>query len=175
MGDRDPVSWETKVAALGSPASEIEEYVEEMGDDVQGRDPYDAVKAIHDALSEDFAEADRTVPGLGEVFVTAYLLEREGIIAPDSNGLESEYRSLVGRRAPRRTVLEARTDALVDRCPGRRPSPTGIVLALRGRYPADGAELHGRIDGTNTGVSGREERMSVTVGTSYCSVRTRVR
>lgn len=98
MGDRDPVSWETKVAALGSPASEIEEYVEEMRGDLQGRDPYDAVKAIHDALSEDFAEADRTVPGLGEVFVTAYLLEREGIIAPDSDGLESEYRSLVERR-----------------------------------------------------------------------------
>jgi len=118
------------------------------------RDPYDAVKAIHDALSEDFAEADRTVPGLGEVFVTAYLLERKGIIAPDNNGLESEYRSLVERR---------QDGERLDELFWKRERTLWWIA------------VHGRIDGTNTGVSGREERMSVTVGTSYCSVRTRVR
>lgn len=90
MGDFDPVSWETREAALGPPAPEVEEYVEMMERDVREKDPYDAVKTIHDALSEDYGEADRTVPGLGEIFITAYLLEKKEIITPSSSTSERE-------------------------------------------------------------------------------------
>jgi hypothetical protein len=98
MDDFDPVSWQTREAALGSPAPEIEEYVETMEEDVREKGPYDAVKTIHDALSEDFGEAGRTVAGLGEVFITAYLLEKKGVVTPDSSNTEHSYRSLVERR-----------------------------------------------------------------------------
>lgn len=96
MGAFDPVPWETVEAAIGPPASEVTEHVDRMGDEVYEKDPYDAVKTIHDALYED--DVDRTVPSLGEPFVTAYLLEKRGIIAPGSDETETEYRSLVERR-----------------------------------------------------------------------------
>jgi hypothetical protein len=70
MGDRDPVSWETRESALGSPAEEVEEYVDRLAADVRSEQPYVAVKAVHDALSEDLADEERSVPGLGEVFIT---------------------------------------------------------------------------------------------------------
>ncbi|MEF8907036.1 MAG: hypothetical protein V5A13_04160 [Haloarculaceae archaeon] len=95
MGDRDPVSWETRAQALGDPAAEVEEYVGRLAVDVRGEDPYAAVKAVHDALSEDLADEERSVPGLGEVFITAYLLEKRGVIDPEEGG---EYPSLVARR-----------------------------------------------------------------------------
>lgn len=43
MGDFDPVSWETSEAALGSPASEIETYVETMEEDVHEKIPYNTL------------------------------------------------------------------------------------------------------------------------------------
>lgn len=96
MGKFDPVSWKAIEAVHGPPAREIEEYVDRLAESVGECDPYDAVKTIHDALSADLDDADRTVPGLGEVFVTAYLLEKRGIIAVDD--AEREYRSLLDRR-----------------------------------------------------------------------------
>lgn len=96
MGAFDPVPWETAVAAVGPPAPEVTEHVERLRDEVYDETPYDAVKAIHDALYAD--DVDRTVPALGEPFVTAYLLEKRGIIAPGDDGSGSEYRSLVERR-----------------------------------------------------------------------------
>lgn len=99
MGEFDPVPWETVEATIGPPAPEVTSHVEEMGDEVFETDPYDAVKTIHDALYAD--EVDRTVPSLGEPFITAYLLEKRGIIDPNEEG--AEYRSLVERRpAPER-------------------------------------------------------------------------
>lgn len=95
MGDRDPVSWETRESALGSPAEEVEEYVDRLAADVRSEQPYVAVKAVHDALSEDLADEERSVPGLGEVFITAYLLEKRGVIEPEDGG---EHPSLVARR-----------------------------------------------------------------------------
>lgn len=95
MGDRDPVSWETREEALGNPAMEVEEYVGRLGNEVRGEEPYAAVKTIHDALSDGLEDEDRSVPGLGEVFITAYLLEKRGVIAPEDGG---EYPSLVARR-----------------------------------------------------------------------------
>ncbi|MCU4754516.1 hypothetical protein OB919_21535 [Halobacteria archaeon AArc-curdl1] len=97
MGTFDPVSWETVEATIGPPAPEVTEHVEKMRDEVYGIAPYDAVKTIHDALYAD--EVNRTVPNLGEPFVTAYLLEKQGIISPnDDDAPENEYRSLVERR-----------------------------------------------------------------------------
>lgn len=98
MGDFDPVSWETSEAALGPPASEVTELVDQMQGEVHGTDPYEAVKTLHDALYED--GVDRTVPSLGEPFITAYLLEKNGIITPESDDPRSEYRSIVERRPP---------------------------------------------------------------------------
>ena len=54
------------------------------------------MKTIHDALYED--DVDRTVPSLGEPFITAYLLEKKGIITPADDDTGSEYRSIVKRR-----------------------------------------------------------------------------
>lgn len=92
MGEFDPVSWETAERAVGAPAAEVTAMVDEMGEAMEGADepPYEAVKAIHDALDT----AERSVPSAGEPFVTAYLLEKEEIIAPE----DGEYRSLVDRR-----------------------------------------------------------------------------
>ena len=92
MGDFDPVPWDVREAAIGTPAAEIAEAVDERRADVSGDDPYHAVKTVHDSLYD--AEAERTVPSLGEPFITAYLLERRGVIDPD----DDEYRSLVDRR-----------------------------------------------------------------------------
>jgi len=92
MGDFDPVPWNVRTAAIGTPAAEITEAVEERRADVSDDDPYQAVKTVHDSLYD--AEAERTVPSLGEPFVTAYPLERRGVIDPD----DGEYRSLVDRR-----------------------------------------------------------------------------
>ncbi|MFC6826230.1 hypothetical protein [Halopelagius fulvigenes] len=96
MGEFDPVSWETRDAVFGRFGAEIEEYVEEIDPRARGEDPYEAVKAVHDALSSTLGEEGRTVSGLGEVFVTAYLLERRGVVAPGD--AEREYRSLADRR-----------------------------------------------------------------------------
>ena len=52
------------------------------------------VKTIHDALYDD--EVERTVPNLGEPFITAYLLEQKGIITP-SDDTGKEYQSIVER------------------------------------------------------------------------------
>ena len=97
MGAYDPVAWEEIEVALGPPASEVEAAVEAMESRVRDRDPYDAVKTIHDALDEQLEESERTVPGFGEVFVTAYLLEQRGRI--ESGGARNdEYPSLLERR-----------------------------------------------------------------------------
>lgn len=95
MGEFDPVPWEAIEATSGPPAREVSALVDEMAEEVYDEDPYDAVKAIHDALYDE--DIERTVPSLGEPFVTAYLLEREGVITPgdDAGG---EYRSIVERR-----------------------------------------------------------------------------
>lgn len=95
MGEYDPVSWETSEAALGPPAAAVTELVERMQGEVYDESPYDAVKTIHDAFPE--ADVERTVPGLGEPFITAYLLEKDGVIAPGED-VGGEYRSLVERR-----------------------------------------------------------------------------
>lgn len=97
MGDFDPVSWEIIEAATGAPAVEINEYVERMREDLRSEDPYTAVKTIHDALSEDL-DGNRSVPELGEVFITAYLLEKQGIITPDDSETRDTYQSVVDRR-----------------------------------------------------------------------------
>lgn len=104
MGDRDPVPWETREAVLGPPAPEITEIVDRMGDDVRGADPYDAVKTLHDRLYE--VDRERTVSSSGEPFVTAYLLEKEGLLAPEEDDPDSTYRSLVGRRPSRERLRE---------------------------------------------------------------------
>lgn len=96
MGAFDPVQWETVEATIGPPASEVAKHVERMQEEVYEKDPYDAVKAIHDALYE--TDMDRTVPNLGEPFITAYLLEKNGIITPEKDDTEREYQSLVERR-----------------------------------------------------------------------------
>lgn len=103
MSEFDPVPWDVIEATSGPPASEVTEMVETIGEDVADEDPYDAVKAIHDALYDDGVE--RTVPSLGEPFVTAYLLEREGIVTPVEEG-GREYRSLVERRPDRERLRE---------------------------------------------------------------------
>ena len=91
MGDFDPVPWDVREAAIGTPAAEIAEAVERRRADVSGDDPYHAIKTVHDSLYA--AEAERTVSSLGEPFITAYLLERRGVIDPGG-----EYRSVVDRR-----------------------------------------------------------------------------
>lgn len=91
MGDFDPVPWAVVEATVGPPAPEVTAHVEALEDEVRGDSPYDAVKTIHDALYA--ADVDRSVSSLGEPFVTAYLLERRGLVDPDE-----EYRSLVDRR-----------------------------------------------------------------------------
>lgn len=96
MGEFDPVSWDRREAALGPPAPEVTEIVEQMEGAVQDATPYDAVKTLHDAVYE--KDIDRTVPSVGEPFITAYLLEKNGVIAPDEDDPENEYRSLVERR-----------------------------------------------------------------------------
>lgn len=98
MAAFDPVSWETIEATIGPPAQEVEEYVEKIGGEVRDEDPYDAVKTVHDELSADLGEEGRSVPGLAEVFITAYLLEQRGIISASDDGAGGEYQSLVGRR-----------------------------------------------------------------------------
>lgn len=96
MAAFDPVSWETVEATIGPPAPEVTEHVEKMEEEVHDKDPYDAVKTIHDALYED--DVDRTVPSPGEPFITAYLLEKTEIITPSDDDTGSEYRSIVERR-----------------------------------------------------------------------------
>lgn len=104
MGDFDPVSWDTRVAAIGPPAPEITEYIEQLNEEILGDDPYEAVKTIHDALYE--ADVERTVPNPGEPFVTAYLLEQEGIISPEGEDSGSGYQSIVERRPTRGRLRE---------------------------------------------------------------------
>lgn len=104
MGDFDPVRWGTVEAALGPPAAEVTAMVERMQGEVYGEDPYDAVKTLHDALYE--ADMERTVPSLGEPFITAYLLEKYGVISPDVDGDRSEYPSIVERRPPDKRLRE---------------------------------------------------------------------
>ena len=80
MADLDPVPWDAIEAATGPPATEIVEAVDRLEDDLPTDDPYAAVKAVHDALADE--AVDRSVPGLGDPFVTAYLLEQRGVIDP---------------------------------------------------------------------------------------------
>lgn len=96
MGRYDPVRWETVTAAIGPPAQEVTEHVERLREEVRENDPYVAVKKIHDALYDD--DVDRSVPSLGEPFITAYLLEKNGVITPDESDPESDFRSILGRR-----------------------------------------------------------------------------
>jgi hypothetical protein len=93
MGAFDPVTWETREAAIGPPAPEVEAFVDEFEDEVREVAPYEAVKTIHDALYE--ADVERTTASLAEPFVTAYLLEKRGIIEPDEG---NDFRSIAGRR-----------------------------------------------------------------------------
>lgn len=93
MGALDPVSWEELIATGGEPAANVAPAIDRLEDEIQGLSPYETVKTVHDALSADLDEADRRVPGLGEVFVTAYVLEQRGHIHPGD-----EYRSVVDRR-----------------------------------------------------------------------------
>ena len=69
-------------------------FVRELENEVTAKDPYEAVKTIHDALYDD--EIERTVPNLGEPFITAYLLEQRGIITPSADA-GKEYQSIVER------------------------------------------------------------------------------
>lgn len=102
MSDFDPVTWETIEAVFGPPAPEVTEHVERMKGELYDETPYDAVKIVHDALYDETVE--RTVPSLGEPFITAYLLEKAGVITP-GEGAEDEYRSLLERK-PNRQRLE---------------------------------------------------------------------
>lgn len=104
MGDFDPVSWETVEAAIGPPAPAITASVDRFRDQIAGADPYDAVKVIHDALAD--TEGDRTVPGLGDPFLIAYLLEKDGIISPDGDETGGDYRSIVERRPEDERLME---------------------------------------------------------------------
>jgi len=104
MGAFDPVPWETIEAIIGPPAPEVTEHVEQMQEEVHGKDPYDAVKTIHDALYED--DGDRTVPSLGEPFITAYLLEKNGVITTGDDNAGGEYCSIVERRPSRERLRE---------------------------------------------------------------------
>ena len=97
MGDLDPVSWETIVNTVGPPAQTVTAYVEQLQEDVRDEDPYDAVKTIHDALSSD-SSVDPSVPGQGEVFIIAYLLEQNGSIASSDGDGDGEFPSLLDRR-----------------------------------------------------------------------------
>ena len=80
MADMDPVPWDDIEAATGPPsATEVEEYVEAMGDDVAERNAYEAVKTVYDEWKTDLGE-ERGLPDQGASFVVAYLLEREGLV-----------------------------------------------------------------------------------------------
>jgi hypothetical protein len=68
MGGRAPVSREARPEALGNPAAEVEECIGRLAAEVRGEEPYAAVKTVHDALSEDLTDEERSVPGLGELF-----------------------------------------------------------------------------------------------------------
>ena len=94
MGEFDSVPWEAVEAANGPPAREVTAFVRELENEVTAKDPYEAVKTIHDALYDD--EVERTVPNLGEPFITAYLLEQKEIITP-SDDTGKEYQSIVER------------------------------------------------------------------------------
>ena len=95
MGEFDPVPWEAVEAANGPPAREVTAFVRELENEVTAKDPYETVKTIHDALYDD--DIERTVPNLGEPFITAYLLEQKGIITPSADA-GKEYQSIVERR-----------------------------------------------------------------------------
>jgi len=94
MGEFDPVSWEPIEAATGPPAGPLVARVDRLADDLPTDDYSAAVKAVHDALAGD--DVERTVPGLGDPFVTGYLLERGGLVQPAD--APPEYVSLVERR-----------------------------------------------------------------------------
>lgn len=93
MGDFDPVPWTVVEATIGPPAHDLRQYIDELQDRVRWKNPYDAVKTVHDALAE--MDEDLSVSDLAEPFITAYLLEKNGVIIP---GDEEEYRSIVNRR-----------------------------------------------------------------------------
>lgn len=93
MGDFDPVPWTLVEETIGPPAPEVVAAVDEYAAELEGLDPYEAVKTVHDALYD--PEIERTVPNLADPFVTAYLLEQRGVIDPDAH---AEYPSMVERR-----------------------------------------------------------------------------
>jgi len=88
MADLDPVHWDDVVAVTGPPGEHVEARVDAMADDLRGRTPYEAVKAVHDSLAAD-PDADAGPPDQGEVFLVAYLLERDGLVDPDDGPLPS--------------------------------------------------------------------------------------
>lgn len=94
MAACDPVPWEAYETALGPPAAEVVDYVDRLANDVADKSPYEAVKTVHDALATELDADERSVPGLGDPFVTAYLLESRGIVDAGDLG----YDSLVERR-----------------------------------------------------------------------------
>lgn len=100
MAAHDPVPWAVYEDALGAPATEVERVVERVvvdhaADPELDADPYDIVKSVHDTLDADFDPDERSVPGLGDPFVAAYLLEKHGVVAV---GADSAFVSLVDRR-----------------------------------------------------------------------------
>ncbi|MFB6227632.1 MAG: hypothetical protein ABEH88_03460 [Halobacteriales archaeon] len=119
MGAFDPVSWDEIESAIGPPAPEvilsavtrwrystprggeflheltadsITNRVEQLQEEVQEKTPYAAAKTIHDTFSE--SESDPQVPGLGEPFITTYLLEKASTISPD-DAEPGDYPSLI--------------------------------------------------------------------------------
>lgn len=100
MGALDPVSWDAIEAVAGPPAPEVTARVEARGEDLRGEDPYVAVKTIHDELAGETGP-DAAVPDQGEVFITTYLLERDGVITPDG-----DVPSIVDRRPDEERLRE---------------------------------------------------------------------
>lgn len=94
MGSFDPVPWDAVESTIGPPAPEITEAVDRLADELTGESPYDAVKTVHDHLYD--ADVERTVPNVGEPFITAYLLEKRGVISAGADA--DSYPSLVDRR-----------------------------------------------------------------------------
>lgn len=82
MAALDPVHWDDIVAVTGPPGKRCEARVDAMADDLRESDAYEAVKTVHDALA-----ADPGPPDQGEVFLVAYVLERDGVVDPTDGPL----------------------------------------------------------------------------------------
>lgn len=102
MAALDPVHWDDIVAVSGPPGERVEARIEAMADDLADRDAYDAVKAVHDSLAAD-PDANAGPPDQGEVFLVAYILERDGLSDPGDGPLPS----VAGRRPDDETLRAA--------------------------------------------------------------------